>query len=263
MVTNKQRISFFFCVFSGLFLGTNYCFSSWAPQISKRCRLSSLEINLIGISGNLGVYLISPLSGRLVDKTGQRIPLLLAAIALFLGYYGLHAAYEDSWQNSARLLCTFSFLTGIGSSLGNSAALNACAKSHPLHRGTATAFPIAAYGLSAFVFSRVSYLVFPGETGKFLLALSLSCGIALGTSSCFIGVHGPIVGETSSRKSNDGDTEESGTLLGDDESAATIPSDVAAETIAEITGFSLLLDRDFQFMIVTLALRKIHTKISS
>lgn len=251
MNDNNQRMSFFFCVFSGLFLGTNYCFSSWSPQFAQRCNLSALAINLIGMSGNLGVYLISPISGRLVDKTGQRIPLLLSAITLLTGYFGLHIAYEQAWQNGAILMCIFSFLTGIGSSLGNSAALNACAKAHPDNRGTATAFPIAAYGLSAFVFSRISYLVFPGQTSKFLLALSVSCGTALTLASCFVGVYGLPLEDIPSGRSSSNGTEETGALLSDipdDEMCQEVPD------VLEITGFALIRDKDFQLMIATLAL---------
>lgn len=46
----------------------------------------------------------------------------------------------------------------------------------PHHRGTATAFPLAAFGLSAFFFSLVGGFLFPGDTSDFLLLLS--CGTA-------------------------------------------------------------------------------------
>jgi hypothetical protein len=43
----------------------------------------------------------------------------------------------------------------------------------PHHRGTATAFPLAAFGLSAFFFTSVSGLLFPNSTSKYLLLLAL------------------------------------------------------------------------------------------
>lgn len=46
----------------------------------------------------------------------------------------------------------------------------------PHHRGTATAFPLAAFGLSAFFFSLIGGFLFPGDTSDFLLLLS--CGTA-------------------------------------------------------------------------------------
>lgn len=42
----------------------------------------------------------------------------------------------------------------------------------PHHRGTATAFPLAAFGLSAFFFSLIGGFLFPGDTSDFLLLLS-------------------------------------------------------------------------------------------
>ena len=59
----------------------------------------------------------------------------------------------------------------------SSAALN-----WPNHRGTATAFPLAAFGLSAFIFATVSSVAFEDEPGHFLLLL------AIGTFAlCFVG----------------------------------------------------------------------------
>lgn len=54
------------------------------------------------------------------------------------------------------------------------AAIKTSAINWPHHRGTATAFPLAAFGLSAFFFSMVGSIFFPGTTGRFLLVLT--CG---------------------------------------------------------------------------------------
>lgn len=43
----------------------------------------------------------------------------------------------------------------------------------PEHRGTATAFPLAAFGLSAFFFSTLSSIAFPDKTSDFLLVLAV------------------------------------------------------------------------------------------
>jgi hypothetical protein len=43
----------------------------------------------------------------------------------------------------------------------------------PHHRGTATAFPLAAFGLSAFFYTLLSGLAFPGKTSSLLLLLSI------------------------------------------------------------------------------------------
>ena len=185
------------------------------------------------------------------------MPLILAGLTLFIGYYGLHLAYTRAWQHAAPVLCILSFLTGIGSSLGNSAILNACAKSYPHNRGSATAFPIAAYGLSAFVFSRISYNLFPGDTGTFLLVLSLSCGISLFVCAFLIGVHLPTPDQDyHARKSSESNTSETEQLLRgnrqDDQASISPVED--AEVLAEITGFELWKNRDFHLLLFTLAL---------
>ena len=43
----------------------------------------------------------------------------------------------------------------------------------PNHRGTATAFPLSAFGLSAFFFSTISHFAFPDNTTDFLLLLAV------------------------------------------------------------------------------------------
>ena len=45
----------------------------------------------------------------------------------------------------------------------------------PDHRGTATAFPLAAFGLSAAFFAIISTYAFPNNTDKFLLLLATGC----------------------------------------------------------------------------------------
>lgn len=52
------------------------------------------------------------------------------------------------------------------------AAVKTSALNWPHHRGTATAFPLAAFGLSAFFFSLVGSIAFPGNPGKFLALLA-------------------------------------------------------------------------------------------
>lgn len=51
----------------------------------------------------------------------------------------------------------------------------------PNHRGTATAFPLSAFGLSAFFFATISSLAFPDNTSDLLLLLA-----ALTFAMCFI-----------------------------------------------------------------------------
>jgi hypothetical protein len=73
------------------------------------------------------------------------------------------------------MLCIYSFFSGIGGCAAFAAAVKTSALNWPQHRGTATAFPVAAFGLSAFFFSIFSQFMFPGDTGDFLLLLACGC----------------------------------------------------------------------------------------
>jgi hypothetical protein len=83
-------------------------------------------------------------------------------------------AYEHGEGSlGAVLLSFFVFLTGFGSCSAFSASIKTAASNFPDHRGTATAFPLAAFGLSAFFWSTVSTIAFKDDTGRFLLLLAL------------------------------------------------------------------------------------------
>ena len=114
--------------------------------------------------------------GIILDKRGPRPFVILGAIVLAAGYFPLHIAY-DKGSGSVAALCFFSFLSGLGGCMAFAAAIKTSALNWPSHRGTATAFPLAAFGLSAFFFSTLGALVFPGDPSGFLKLL------AWGTSS--------------------------------------------------------------------------------
>lgn len=58
------------------------------------------------------------------------------------------------------------------------AAVKTSALNWPHTRGTATAFPLAAFGLSAFFFSLIGGILFPGNPSDFLMLLAAgTCGM--------------------------------------------------------------------------------------
>lgn len=111
--------------------------------------------------------------GILVDSKGPRPAVVIGCLLLGLGYFPLHQAYNRG-SGSVPLLCLFSFLTGLGGCAAFAASVKTSALNWPHHRGTATGFPLAAFGLSAFFFSMFSQFVMPGDTGDFLMLLA--CG---------------------------------------------------------------------------------------
>lgn len=65
------------------------------------------------------------------------------------------------------------FLTGAGSCTAFSAAVKTSTFNWPEHRGTASAFPLSGFGLSAFFFAVLGSVAFSGKTGSFLLILAI------------------------------------------------------------------------------------------
>ena len=152
-------------------LRAQYVYSAWAPQFADKLRLTTTETNLIGLAGNLGQYSLGVPIGLFVDNRGSRPAVIAGALLLGVGYSPFRAAYETA-SGSVPVLCFFAFLYGLGSCMAFAAAVKTSAQNWPDHRGTATAFPLAAFGLSAFVFSLVGTVLFPGDTGSFLTLLA-------------------------------------------------------------------------------------------
>lgn len=111
--------------------------------------------------------------GMFVDGRGPRPAVIAGSLLLGLGYFPLHQAYDRA-AGSVPLLCFFSYLTGLGGCMAFAASVKTSALNWPHHRGTATAFPLAAFGLSAFFFSVFGSLFFPGDPSAFLMILA--CG---------------------------------------------------------------------------------------
>jgi len=159
--------------------GSNYVYSAWAPQFAERLGLSATESNLIGLFGNLGMYTMGVPIGMFIDNRGPRPAVLGGSLLLAVGYFPLHRAY-DSASGPVPLLCFFSYLSGLGGCMAFAAAVKTSALNWPQDRGTATAFPLAAFGLSAFFFSLLGGILFPGDPSDFLLLLGVgTCGLTL------------------------------------------------------------------------------------
>ncbi|KAF3903056.1 hypothetical protein ABW21_db0200194 [Orbilia brochopaga] len=131
------------CTVVALSCGTNYVYSAYAPQLARELNLTTTESNIIGTAGNFGMYLS-----------------------------GIPAVFDSGVNIGVIWLAIFSALTGVGSCFAFSAAIKVAALNFPKNRGTATALPLAAFGLSAFFFSTLSSWLFPGKMNDFLLVLA-------------------------------------------------------------------------------------------
>ncbi|KAI6500616.1 hypothetical protein MCOR13_005907 [Pyricularia oryzae] len=152
--------------------GTNYVYSAWAPQFADKLRLSTTQSELIGVAGNLGMYTMGVPIGWVIDRNGSRPAVMLGSALLGIGYFGLKVAF-DQGDGYVPLLFICSYLTGFGGCMAFAASVKTSALNWPHHRGTATSFPLAAFGLSAFFFSMFGEIAFPGDTSAFLLVLAV------------------------------------------------------------------------------------------
>ena len=135
----------------------------------------------------MGVYTSGPVWGKLVDSRGPRILLVGAFVCLLAGYSGIRSLYDAGLDEGERLsnmhlslmiLC--GFLTGLGGNAGLTSAINSTAKSFPDRlRATAVGVVISGFGLSAFFFTSLSHIFFPGDTSRFLLILALGTSLPM------------------------------------------------------------------------------------
>ncbi|THY49919.1 putative MFS transporter [Aureobasidium pullulans] len=161
--------------------GTNV---TWAPQYAERMKLSATQSNLIGSAGNIGMYASGIPFGILIDTKGPRWAILIGAVSLACGYFPLYSAYQKgAGSMSFSALCFFGFLTGMGSCCAFAGSIKVSATNWPHHRGTATAFPLSGFGLSAFVFTLIGSFAFSNDTGDYLLMLAIGtfCMVFVGS----------------------------------------------------------------------------------
>lgn len=155
-------------------ISAQYAYSAWGPQFADRLKLSATQSNLIGAAGNMGMYASGIPFGHMVDTRGPKLGSVLGGLMLGAGYFPIKKAYDDgAGSMSVLAVCFFSFLSGCGSCTAFLAAIKVAAVNWPLHRGTATAFPLSAFGLSALFFTLLSGFAFPDDTSKLLLFLAL------------------------------------------------------------------------------------------
>ncbi|KAG6897161.1 hypothetical protein C0992_003667 [Termitomyces sp. T32_za158] len=136
----------------------------------------------------VGVYSSGPIWGRIVDTYGPRIPMVLAFVLLLLGYSGIKLIYDAGVPENSDTISLFTscvlilcgFMTGAGGNAGLTGAVNSTAKTFPdKTRASATGLVISGFGLSAFLFSTVSRIHFPGNTSSFLGLLALGTSVPM------------------------------------------------------------------------------------
>ncbi|KAI8447082.1 major facilitator superfamily domain-containing protein [Phakopsora pachyrhizi] len=175
MTSLRKTITLICAILASLSAGTNYAYSAYSPQLGQRLSLSSTSLNLIGLAGNLGMYVSSPLVGRIIDRIGPRKPLLCAAIIVFSGYGLLRQLYESSSSDLALPLASLgTLLTGTGSSAALSSSASSVARSFDSSiRATVIGTTLAGFGLSAFFWTGLGRIMASGEASSLLTLLTL------------------------------------------------------------------------------------------
>lgn len=146
------------------------------------------------MTGTIGVSLLGAIAGVVTDRFGPTLPIFLGAICLLAGYFTLYFAYVNQLSILA-LLAFGSCLAGFGSTLAYSASIKTAALNFPESRGTAVAFPLAAFGLSALLFSTMSAIYFPENTAGFLQLLGIGTSLLCLVNIPFVRFPAPSVSE--------------------------------------------------------------------
>ncbi|KAG8924381.1 hypothetical protein FRC02_010471, partial [Tulasnella sp. 418] len=184
----QRAVTLITAICIALSAGTNYVYSAYAPQLGHRLALNHAQLNVIGFGGNAGNYLAGPFWGRVVDSRGPRVLLCSASFCLLSGYLAVRQFYDgnitlptdttSTLTPAVIALAVLEFLTGVGSNAAITAALNTVAKSFADNlRATVTGLVISGFGLSAFFFSAIAHIAFPGNTTDFLLLLALGTAV--------------------------------------------------------------------------------------
>lgn len=162
------------CTINGFACGTLYLYSAYGPQLAIRLKYSGSDSSLMAFAGTIGIALTGVPASIIIDKKGFAVTVLLGSLSIGLGYLGLKGQYDHINPNLP-LSMIYVFLAGSGSTSINSCLIKCCAISFPNNRGVATSFPIASYGLSAFVFSTLSSIFFKNNISGFLGLLGWTC----------------------------------------------------------------------------------------
>ncbi|PLW10925.1 hypothetical protein PCANC_17406 [Puccinia coronata f. sp. avenae] len=177
----RKAVTLLSSVSIALSAGTNYAFSIYSVQLGHRLHLSSTALNVIGLAGNLGMYISSPLVGPVIDRYGSTVPLLAAGALISLGYGLLWLLYSHPKLPLVVVQTLVGNLfAGLGSSIANSCAITGTASVfEPAHRATAIGTVLAGFGLSAFFWTTIGSHIAQSDTSVLLALLSIGPSLAI------------------------------------------------------------------------------------
>ncbi|KAK7205963.1 major facilitator superfamily domain-containing protein [Myxozyma melibiosi] len=142
--------------------GSIMLFSLYAPQFQTHLGYTQVQVNVLSILGEVGMYLTTPIVGITADIYGSGFLAVLAAI-FFAFAYGLAAWAYASLLPYPVMMVSFLFIGG-GTACIYFGSITACAKTFSSNRGLALGLPITAYGLSSLWQSQIVAHFFTDKT---------------------------------------------------------------------------------------------------
>ncbi|KAI8051147.1 major facilitator superfamily domain-containing protein [Syncephalis plumigaleata] len=120
--------------------------------------ISDLQANIAAATGNVGLFLIEPIMGDIIDKNGPQGICLLGAGLFAASFSGLTALYSDYFVSHTYMLTIiFLFLMGAGAAAVEEAAFSTIARNFPSQvRGTMLGLLYMFFCLSGMFYSWMS-----------------------------------------------------------------------------------------------------------
>ncbi|ODV97280.1 hypothetical protein PACTADRAFT_49020 [Pachysolen tannophilus NRRL Y-2460] len=185
LTSDPRFTTLIFSVFIALAAGTPYLYGVYSPQLINRCNISPENAATISFAANIGTALGGLPAGLIIDKCGPRVSTIIGSICIFLGYFNLYYCFLHS-ISSLLFLSISMVLIGFGSIISYFTTLKTCTMNFPNHKGTAGAFSVSSFGLSALIFSAIATNWFKQNTSGLLKFLAIFCGSIIVIGSFFL-----------------------------------------------------------------------------
>lgn len=163
-------------------------YSAYSVQLAARLHFSAVQSSILGMMGTIGMSLLGIPGGVIIDKFGTAVPTAIGSILIFLGYMSLYLCYVEQ-IDKLPIVCAAYCVAATGSTIIFTSCIKTAALNFQKSRGTATSFPLAAFGLCALFFSSVATFVFPGDTASFLKCLAILTFLFTAVSLPFLRVY--------------------------------------------------------------------------
>ncbi|KAI9593355.1 major facilitator superfamily domain-containing protein [Syncephalis fuscata] len=140
-----------------------YIYPIFGPPLSNEFGYTKLQSNVAAAMSNVGLFLMEPIMGDIIDRKGPQ-GICLLGIGLFASsFYGLITLYNGNFQETYILTIMFLFMMGAGSAAVEEAAFSTIARNFPSRvRGTMLGLLYMFFCLSGLFYSWINSQWFAG-----------------------------------------------------------------------------------------------------